>query len=120
MFTFQKVTVINISEFTSIPNPYSHISEMPDDIFNMLKTARVKKYMKACKEINIAFIPYEEQVFSLDTPETFRCAYSPNLSKVADRDKNMERMAEQVATLCATLGEYPSVRYRKYVSFYKM
>lgn len=28
----------------------------------MFKKANVVKYMKACKEINIAFIPYEEQV----------------------------------------------------------
>ena len=31
-------------------------------MFELLKRSNVIKYMKACKEINIAFIPYEEKV----------------------------------------------------------
>ena len=46
----------------------------------------------------------------MDSPDTFQCSYSPSLRSA--RLGNMERIAEQVATLCATLGEYPSVRYR--------
>lgn len=35
---------------------------IPNDIFQMFKKTNVVKNMKACTEINIAFIPYEEQV----------------------------------------------------------
>ncbi|KAK0078220.1 hypothetical protein PV325_002808 [Microctonus aethiopoides] len=82
----------------------------PDDLFKKISQAMVAKYTKTLKEINIAFIPYEEQIFSLDSRETFACFYNPSFINL--RNANMERIAEQIATLCATLGEYPSVRYR--------
>ncbi|XP_049534228.1 protein ROP-like isoform X2 [Anopheles darlingi] len=83
---------------------------VPDELFDILSKGPVVKFMKACKELNLAFIAYESQVFTLDSPDTFRYAYSP--ARAPERSGHMERIAEQIATLCANLGEYPSIRYR--------
>ncbi|XP_030758121.1 protein ROP isoform X1 [Sitophilus oryzae] len=82
----------------------------PPPLFDDLCQHKVAKYIKTLKEIDMAFIPNEAQVFSLDCTETFQCYYNPAYSQ--KYTANLERMAEQIATLCATLGEYPSVRYR--------
>uniref|UniRef100_A0A673I9C7 Syntaxin-binding protein 3-like n=1 Tax=Sinocyclocheilus rhinocerous TaxID=307959 RepID=A0A673I9C7_9TELE len=75
----------------------------PDDLFDKMKK-NCAKHIKVCKEINISFLPLEAQVsvdsFSLLWPSIV--------------DQTLETIANQIVTLCATLDEYPGVRYKKY------
>uniref|UniRef100_A0A183C5W6 Syntaxin-binding protein 1 n=1 Tax=Globodera pallida TaxID=36090 RepID=A0A183C5W6_GLOPA len=82
----------------------------PDQLFSTLSRNPVSRFIRTLKEINIAFTPYESQVYTLDSPDTFFLYY--NAQKQGSLTLNLERIAEQIATVCATLGEYPSIRYR--------
>jgi len=82
----------------------------PEERFKELCNSLAAKRIKTLREINIAFTPYESQVYSLDKPLALSHYFDP--AKASERSYEMERMAEQLATLCSTLGEYPSIRYR--------
>lgn len=53
------------------------------------------------------------QVFSLDAPHSTYNLYCP--FRAGERARQLEALAQQIATLCATLQEYPAIRYRKWV-----
>uniref|UniRef100_A0A4W3HYF8 Syntaxin binding protein 3 n=1 Tax=Callorhinchus milii TaxID=7868 RepID=A0A4W3HYF8_CALMI len=75
-----------------------------DQLFSEIK-ASCSRVIKTCKEINISFLPYESQVFTLDAPDAFQCIYSPQ--RKGDKNATMEMLADGIVTLCATLDENP-------------
>lgn len=83
----------------------------PEPLFSELGRSRLAKAVKTLKEIHLAFLPYEAQVFSLDAPHSTYNLYCP--FRAGERGRQLDALAQQIATLCATLQEYPSIRYRK-------
>ncbi|KAM9241495.1 syntaxin-binding protein 2 [Dugong dugon] len=83
----------------------------PEPLFSELGRSRLAKALKTLKEIHLAFLPYEAQVFSLDAPHSTYNLYCP--FRAGERTRQLEVLAQQIATLCATLQEYPAIRYRK-------
>merc|ERR1712106_109680 len=83
---------------------------IPDNLFKSLSKSEAAKKMKSLVEVNISFTPYESQVYTLDSSPSSSLSYS-SLSSPG-RSDCLEKMAEQLATLCSTLGEFPSIRYR--------
>ncbi|KAK2084895.1 Syntaxin-binding protein 2 [Saguinus oedipus] len=83
----------------------------PEPLFSELGRSRLAKVVKTLKEIHLAFLPYESQVFSLDAPHSTYNLYCP--FRAGKHAQQLKALAQQIATLCATLQEYPAIRHCK-------
>ena len=77
----------------------------PDDLFKKLEG--IVQDILTLKEISMSFVPLERQVFSLENPHGFKIFY-----EFSSKKSDMKIMAEELATLCSSLGEFPTIQYR--------
>ncbi|XP_023662283.1 syntaxin-binding protein 3 isoform X1 [Paramormyrops kingsleyae] len=89
---------------------YVYFTDYCDDALFFKMKQHCGKFIRVCKEINLAFLPHESQVFTCDNAAAFKSIYGVH-SK--DKERTLETLADQIVTLCATLEENPGIRYRE-------
>lgn len=83
------------------------LQKCPPGIIPQLSQSEAAKRIYTLQEVNMAFLPYESRVFTLDFPDAFENYFCNVTIKKEDL---FETIADQLATVCAMLGEYPIIR----------
>ena len=86
------------------------ISSLDDILFKKLTKSPAAPYIKSVKELFIDFLAVESDIFTCGRPLAFNALYAQNSLNVASE---LSAIAGQIASVCATLGEYPIIRYAK-------
>ncbi|KAJ3286553.1 Syntaxin-binding protein 2 [Borealophlyctis nickersoniae] len=82
---------------------------LADPLFETLKNSGASRYIKALKELNVDFTPFESQVFHLTESKAFTSLYgAPDLAQL---DKQLDAVASQMISVLHTLGDAPFIRF---------
>jgi syntaxin-binding protein 1 len=77
-----------------------------DRLVNKIKECRpLLKVLKKFAEVNVDFLAKEIRAFHLDMRSSFKSIYGSKRSKVENA------IADKLLTVCATLNEYPHIRF---------
>jgi len=109
-----------IKDFEDVKNPQygtAHIffTTRVDDkeITRIKREPNLVSRVKCLKELNMDFLAYEKQTFHFDSPGSFKLLFSPESNESGAEQR---RIASKLASVCATLKEYPIIRYSKHNS----
>eukprot|EP00559_Dactyliosolen_fragilissimus_P001120 CAMPEP_0184861448 /NCGR_PEP_ID=MMETSP0580-20130426/6137_1 /TAXON_ID=1118495 /ORGANISM="Dactyliosolen fragilissimus" /LENGTH=648 /DNA_ID=CAMNT_0027358957 /DNA_START=1 /DNA_END=1947 /DNA_ORIENTATION=- len=85
--------------------------KVPDKLFAKIKQCKpLARRLKAFAEVNLGFLAKETRSFHLDMSASFSNLYNqPSMSIVTDTH---HAIVSKLVTVCATLNEYPHIRYR--------
>jgi syntaxin-binding protein 1 len=84
------------------------LGRLPDALLDQIKACKpLLKRLKGLVEVNIDFLAKEERAFTLDLRDSFASFY---LRK--GHQQYEQAIADKLVTVCATLNEYPHIRYK--------
>ena len=83
---------------------------LPDALLDLVRASPAVGRVRTLRELHLDFVALRANAFSLDAPSALRDLFGPR--DPGARAAELQRLAEQVATLFATLGQRPPrVRY---------
>jgi len=101
----------------------SFLSRVPDKLVAKIKACKaLLPHIRGFGEVNVDFIATEASAFSFDDPTAFRRIYSAHGDSIGSEPPSSLgyeekvpihlQMVNQLVSICATLNEYPHIRYR--------
>ena len=91
------------------------LGRLPDELFAKIKACKeLVKRVKILQEVNLDFLTKEAQAFHFDmgrSPSIYPEMYLTNYHSADNLSPMQLQMVQKLVTVCATLNEYPHVRY---------
>ncbi|KAK3195007.1 hypothetical protein Dsin_026317 [Dipteronia sinensis] len=88
-------------------------SPIPKELVNHIKCdTSVLPRIGALREMNLEYFPIDNQAFITDHERALEELYGENAEKSRNFDTCLNTMAKRIATVFASLKEFPCVRYR--------
>lgn len=90
------------------------LSRVSDEQLERIKHCRpLLKRVKGLSEINLNFLAVEDRAFTCDMREAFPVVYSQEQGEESPaKAQTEEDIANKLVTVCATMNEFPHIRYR--------
>ncbi|CAH8838555.1 unnamed protein product [Trichobilharzia szidati] len=88
------------------------LSACSNDLLKQIASSQAIRYFKTLMQLSLDFIPLESHLYTLDAMETAQLYFLP-ADIVHDKLSRIDQIAEQIASVCITLQEYPKICYHK-------